>query len=214
LSDQLPDDAIVCNGAGNYSGWIHRFFQYKQPRTQLAPTSGAMGYGVPAAVAAKLRYPERTVVAFAGDGCFLMNGQELATAVQYGAPIVVLVVNNNMYGTIRMHQERRFPGRISGTDLVNPDFVALARAYGAYGELVERSEDFAGAFERAQRSGLPALLELQTDPDAITSRTTLTAIRAAAQRSGAADEASSEADAKESAALNGGRARSTRSRRG
>jgi acetolactate synthase-1/2/3 large subunit len=180
LSATLPEDAIVCNGAGNYAGWVHRFFQYKRPRTQLAPTSGAMGYGVPASVAAKLRFPERTVVSFAGDGCFLMNGQELATAVQYGAAVVIVVVNNGMYGTIRMHQERTFPGRISGTDLVNPDFVALAEAYGAYGELVERTEDFAPAFGRAARAGRPALLELRVDPSAITTRTTIAALREAA----------------------------------
>ncbi len=177
LSERLPADTILCNGAGNYSGWVHRFFTFKQPRTQLAPTSGAMGYGVPAAIAAKLRYPERTVLAFAGDGCFLMNGQELATAVQYGAAIVVIVVNNGMYGTIRMHQERHFPGRVFATDLVNPDFAALAAAYGAYGELVERTEDFAAAFERASAAGRPALLELRVDPEAISTRTTISALR-------------------------------------
>ena len=182
LSQHLPEDAIITNGAGNYSGWVHRFFAFKRPRTQLAPTSGAMGYGVPGAVAAKLRYPDRTVVAFAGDGCFLMNGQELATAMQYGAAIVVLVVNNGMYGTIRMHQEREFPGRVYGTELVNPDFVALAEAYGAYGELVERTEDFAAAFERAERAGRPALLELRVDPEAINTRTTISALRASALR--------------------------------
>ncbi len=180
LSEYLPEDAILTNGAGNYSGWVHRFFQFKRPRTQLAPTSGAMGYGVPAAVAAKLRYPERTVIAFAGDGCFLMNGQELATAVQYGASLVVIVVNNGMYGTIRMHQERHFPGRVFATDLVNPDFVALAQAYGAYGELVERTEDFAAAFGRAESAGRPALLELRVDPEAINTRTTISALRSAA----------------------------------
>jgi acetolactate synthase-1/2/3 large subunit len=178
LSERLPDDAIVCNGAGNYNTWLHRFFQYKRFGTSLGPTAGAMGYGFPAAIAAKLRHPERIVVAFAGDGCFLMSGHELATAVQYGVNVIVLVINNGMYGTIRMHQERHYPGRVVGTDLVNPDFVAYARAYGAYGALVERTADFAPAFEAALAAGTPALLELRTDPDAITPRTTLTAIRA------------------------------------
>ena len=177
LSDRLPEDAIVCNGAGNYTTWVHRFFQYKRFGTQLAPTSGAMGYGFPASLAAKLRHPERIVVAFAGDGCFLMSGHELATAVQYGINIVVVVVNNGMYGTIRMHQERAFPGRVVATDLVNPDFVAYARAYGAHGALVERTEDFAPAFEAALRAGKPGLIELRTDPEIITPRTTLSAIR-------------------------------------
>ncbi|TWJ19199.1 thiamine pyrophosphate-binding protein [Geobacter argillaceus] len=177
LRERLPPKAILTNCAGNYSSWVHRFYQYPGFRTQLAPTNGAMGYGLPAAVAAKLVHPDRTVVCFAGDGCYLMNGQELATAVQYDAAIVVIVVNNGMYGTIRMHQERRFPGRVSGTELKNPDFAALARAYGAYGEVVETTADFAAAFDRAVSSDRPALLELRTDPEAITPRTTLTAIR-------------------------------------
>ena len=160
-----------------YTAWVHRFYQYRSFRSQLAPTSGSMGYGVPAAVAAKAQYPERIVVCFAGDGCFLMTGQELATAVQYGLNIVILVVNNGMYGTIRMHQERNYPGRVSGTSLINPDFAALARAYGAYGELVERTADFPAAFERAIAAGKPALLELRIDPEAITPRTTLSEIR-------------------------------------
>jgi acetolactate synthase-1/2/3 large subunit len=180
LADTLPRDAIVTNGAGNYSGWVHRYYQYSPLRTELAPTSGAMGYGVPSAIAAKLVHPERAVVSFSGDGCFLMNGQELATAVQYGANVVFVVVNNGMYGTIRMHQEREYPGRVSGSELRNPDFAALARAYGASGEVVERTEDFAPAFARALTAGRPALLELRIDPDAITTRTTLSAIRAAA----------------------------------
>jgi acetolactate synthase-1/2/3 large subunit len=170
LRERLPPDAIVANGAGNYTTWVHRFYQYRRYRTELAPTSGAMGYGLPAAVAAKAMHPERTVVCFAGDGCFLMSGQELATAVQHGLAIIVIVVNNGMYGTIRMHQEREYPERPIGTDLVNPDFVALARAYGAHGELVETTEQFAPAFERALASGKPALLELRLDPDAITPR--------------------------------------------
>ena len=185
LSQRLPDDAVVCNGAGNYNTWLHRFFQYKGFGTSLGPTAGAMGYGFPAAIAAKLHHPGRIVVAFAGDGCFLMSGHELATAVQYGVNVIVLVVNNGMYGTIRMHQERHYPGRVVGTDLVNPDFVAYARAYGAYGALVERTADFAPAFEAALAAAKPALLELRTDPDAITPRTTLTAIRAeGAERAG------------------------------
>jgi len=168
LNETLPDDAAISNGAGNYAVWVHRFYRYRSPRSQLAPTNGAMGYGFPAAIAAKLRDPQRSVVCFAGDGCFMMYPQELATAVQYGAALTVIVVNNGMLGTIRMHQEREYPGRISATQLRNPDFVALARAFGAHGELVERTEDFAAAFERAQASGKPALIELRTDPQQIT----------------------------------------------
>ncbi len=180
LCERLPPEAIVTNGAGNYSVWPNRFYRYRAYPSQLAPTSGSMGYGLPAAVAAKTVHPERPVVCFAGDGCFLMTGQELATAVQYGLNIVVLVVNNGMYGTIRMHQERSYPGRISGTELVNPDFAALARAYGADGETVERTADFAPAFERALAAGRPALIELRIDPEAITPSATLSQIRAAA----------------------------------
>ncbi len=179
LDERLGPDMILCNGAGNYATWLHRFHVYRGFGTQLAPTSGSMGYGTPAAVAAKRLYPERPVVAFAGDGCFMMNGQELATAVQYGLPILIVVVNNGSYGTIRMHQERHYPGRISATELHNPDFAALARAYGAFGERVERTEDFAPALERALASGKPALLELILDSEIITPSTTLSAIRAA-----------------------------------
>jgi acetolactate synthase-1/2/3 large subunit len=157
LRERLPADAIVTNGAGNYAIWLHRHFAYRQWRTQLAPTSGAMGYGVPAAIAAKAMYPERTVVAFAGDGCFMMSSQELATAVQYGLNVVFVVVNNAHYGTIRMHQERHYPGRTHGTGLTNPDFAAFARAFGAHGETVERTADFLPAFERCVASGRPAL---------------------------------------------------------
>jgi acetolactate synthase-1/2/3 large subunit len=160
--------------------WAHRFWRFHSFPSQLAPTSGAMGYGVPAAVAAKAVAPDRTVVCFSGDGDFLMSGQELATAVQYELPIVILVVDNGMYGTIRMHQERHFPGRVVGTDLVNPDFAAYARAFGAHGETVERTEEFAGALERALAAGRPAVLALRIDPEAINPRTTLTAIREAA----------------------------------
>jgi acetolactate synthase I/II/III large subunit len=178
LRARLPDDAILTNGAGNFSVWLHRFYAFRQYHTQLAPCSGAMGYGLPAAVAAKIVHPERIVVCVAGDGDFLMSTQELAAAVQERAPIVVLVVDNGMYGTIRMHQERQFPGRVVGTDLVNPDFVALAESYGAYAERVERSSAFADAFERAIASGRPALLELRVDPEAITPSATLSEIRA------------------------------------
>lgn len=177
LRETLPPDAIITNGAGNYTVWVHRFYHYRRFGTQLAPTAGSMGYGVPAAVAAKLRFPERDVVAFAGDGCFLMNGQEFATAVQYGANIVCIVVNNRMLGTIRMHQERHYPGRVSSTDLVNPDFEAYARAFGGYGEIVERTEQFPEAFERARSSGKPAILELRIDPEALTPGQSLSEIR-------------------------------------
>jgi acetolactate synthase-1/2/3 large subunit len=189
LRERLPGDAILTNGAGNFSVWAHRFYRFTEFRTQLGPTSGAMGYGVPAAVAAKLVHPERIVVCFSGDGDFLMNGQELATAVQYRAAIVVLVVDNGMFGTIRMHQERHYPGRVSGTDLVNPDFAALAEAYGAQGETVERTGDFAPAFERALAAGRPALLHLRVDPEALTPRATLAEIREAALRAGGSPRA-------------------------
>jgi acetolactate synthase-1/2/3 large subunit len=182
LRDKLPADAILTNGAGNYAGWMHRFYRFRKFRTYLGPTNGSMGYGVPSAVAAKLVHPERIVVSFNGDGCFLMNGQELATAVQHQANVIFLVINNGMYGTIRMHQEREYPARVSGTELKNPDFAALGRAYGAHGETVATTEEFAPAFERALKAGKPALIEVKLDPEAITSRTTLSAIRAAAQK--------------------------------
>ncbi len=181
LRETLPPDAIVTNGAGNYTVWVHRFYRYRRFGTQLAPTAGSMGYGVPAAVAAKLRYPQKTVVSFAGDGCFLMNGQEFATAVQHDANIVCIVVNNQMLGTIRMHQERNFPGRVIGTELVNPDFAAYARACGGHGEVVTCTEDFLGAFNRACESAKPAIIELQVDPEALTPGQSLSEIRAQAQ---------------------------------
>jgi acetolactate synthase-1/2/3 large subunit len=177
LSDRLPEDAIIAGGAGNFAGWLHRHFRYKGFRTQLGSTNGSMGYGYPAAVAAKLAAPGRTVFALCGDGDFLMTGQEIATAAQYGASFVAVVVNNGLYGTIRMHQEREYPGRVYGTGLRNPDFAAYARAFGGHGETVERTADFAPAFERAAASGKPALIELRIDPDAITPATTLSAIR-------------------------------------
>ncbi len=182
LRETLPADAVICNGAGNFATWVHRYYQYRDFRTQLAPTNGSMGYGVPAAIAAKIAQPHRTVVAFAGDGDFLMNGQELATAMQYGANVIVIVVNNGMYGTIRMHQEREYPARVSGTELQNPDFAALARAYGAFGETVETTEAFAPALARAMAAGKPALIELRLDPEALTPTMTLSAIRAQAQK--------------------------------
>lgn len=182
LRASIPADSIICNGAGNYTSWVHRFYCFRRKGTQLAPTSGSMGYGTPSAVAAKRLYPERTVIAFAGDGCFLMNGQELATAVYYGINIIVIVVNNGIYGTIRMHQERNYPGRTIGSDLEGTDFAALARAYGAHGEVVTETQGFAEAFERAQSCGKPALIELRVDPEAITPMATLSDIKGASMR--------------------------------
>ncbi len=164
----LPVDAIICNGAGNYSGWWHRYWRYAGPGTQLAPTAGAMGYGVPAATAAALRHPTRTVVALAGDGCFLMNGQELATAVSHGVDLLVVVIDNGGYGTIRMHQERDYPGRVSGTRLQNPDFAALGRAYGCWAETIETTDQFGPALARAKAERGVRLLHLKTDMRAIT----------------------------------------------
>lgn len=180
LRARLPAEAILCNGAGNYASWLHRFWPFTKFGTQLAPTSGSMGYGVPAAVGAKRTNPAATVVAFAGDGCFMMNGQEFATAVQYELPIIVLVIDNGMYGTIRMHQEREYPTRVSGTQLRNPDFAAYARAFGGHGETVRNTAEFAPALERALASGKPSILHLFLDPEAITPSRTLTDIREAA----------------------------------
>src|SRR5436190_16218216 len=176
LRERLPDNAIVTSDAGNFSGWPNRFLQYRRPGRQLGPTSGAMGYGVPAAVAAKIARPKQIVIGFCGDGGFMMTGQELATAIGEGAGPIILLFNNAMYGTIRMHQERRFPGRVVGTALKNPDFAALARAYGGFGTSVARTEEFAPAFEEAVASGRPALNELQVDPEMITTPTTLPAL--------------------------------------
>ncbi|USX26077.1 thiamine pyrophosphate-binding protein [Oxalobacteraceae bacterium OTU3CINTB1] len=176
-----PHDTIITNGAGNYATWAHRFHSYGGMRTQLAPTSGAMGYSVPAGVAAKIIDPKRTVITFAGDGEYMMNGQELATAVQYKAGVVIIVFNNGMFGTIRMHQERDYPGRVSGTELHNPDFAALAVAYGAHGEVVDKTADFGPALERAlahaNGRSLPALIELRYDGNLITPGATLETIR-------------------------------------
>ena len=162
LAKTLKADAIIANGAGNYAGWLHRFFPHRSFGTQLAPTSGAMGFGFPAAVAAKIMYPNRQVVAVAGDGCFLMTAQELATAVQYNANLITIVVDNGSYGTIRMHQERDFPNRVSATDLVNPDFAAFARSFGAFAVTVDRTDAFAAAFEQASKAGKPALIHVKT----------------------------------------------------
>ena len=189
LERLVPENSVFTNGAGNYSGWLHRYVRYRglqhHGRTQLAPTSGAMGYGVPAAIAASLLYPERTVINVAGDGDFLMTGQELATASGYGAgrgkgKLISLVVDNGSYGTIRMHQEREFPGRVSGSDLFNPDFAALARAYGWNASKVERTEQFEPALREALSASGPTLIHLKLDTDVSTTRTTLSAIREAA----------------------------------
>ena len=182
LRDRLPEDAILVNGAGNFATWLHRLYRYPRYRTQLAPYSGSMGYGVPAAIAAKAVCPDRIVVSWNGDGCFLMNGQELATAAQYGLNVIFIVVDNGMYGTIRMHQEKHYPARVYGTDLVNPDFAALARAYGAHGESVRRTAEFAAAFERALAHDGPSLLHLSIDPQAITMNATIAQLRAQASR--------------------------------
>ena len=182
VADAVSDDAIICNGAGNYAAFLHKYYVYRDYRTQLAPTSGSMGYGVPAAVATKLANPSKSVIAFAGDGCFMMTSQELATAMQYDLAVVMIVVNNGMYGTIRMHQERNYPGRVVGTKLVNPDFAAFARSFGAHGETVEQTSDFLPALERAMASGKAAVIELKVDPEALTPRQTLSEIRDQAQR--------------------------------
>ncbi len=164
----VPTDSILCNGAGNYASWVHRFYPFQQFGTQLAPTSGSMGYGLPAAIAAKLAHPDKTVLAFAGDGCFQMTMQEFGTAVEFGAAVIVLVIDNGMYGTIRMHQEQNFPGRVSATDLFSPDFAALAKSYGAFGATVENGQAFPVAFSAAIESRGPALLHIKVDPDALT----------------------------------------------
>jgi acetolactate synthase-1/2/3 large subunit len=182
LADRLPPDAIITLDAGNHTGWPQRFLRYGRPGRQIGPTNGSMGYSVPAAVAASLVHPDRLVIGCVGDGGFMMSGQELATAAQHGGKPIILLFNNRMYGTIRMHQEREHPERVIGTDLVNPDFVAMAAAMGAHAELVVNSEDFAPALERAKASGRPALLELRTDPELISTRQTITGLRAAAKK--------------------------------
>ncbi len=182
LSDNLPADAILANGAGNYAAWLHRYFVYKQYGTCLAPTSGSMGYGFPAAISASLEHPDRTVVCLAGDGCFQMTCNELSTAVQHGARPIVVVMNNGRYGTIRMHQEKTYPGRVSGTALANPDFAALARAYGGHGEVVTKTADFPAAFARAQDAGTLAIIECKVDEEALATGATLSAVRDAAMK--------------------------------
>lgn len=180
LRDTLPEDVILTNGAGNFTVWPNKFFKFGPKARLLAPQSGAMGYGLPAAVAAKVAHPNRMVVCFAGDGDFQMNCQELGTAMQAGAQPILLILNNGTYGTIRAHQERNYPTRVSGTDLVNPDFVALSRAYGFHAERVERTEDFPAAFERARASGTGAVLDLAISAEALTPRQTLSQMRQAA----------------------------------
>ena len=177
LRDLLPADSVITNGAGNFSGWIQRYWQYSGYRTQVAPTNGAMGYGVPSGVAAKVAFPNKLVVSVSGDGCFLMNGQEIATAIQYNLKIVFIVFDNGMYGTIRMHQERDYPEHVYGTDLKNPDFAALARSYGLYAETINTTEEIRGAFMRCIDQAVASLIHIKVDPEAITTRTTLTAIR-------------------------------------
>lgn len=181
LREHLPDDAILCNGAGNYAAWIHRFYRFRRFGTHIAPLAASMGYGVPAAVAMKRLYRERVVISVNGDGDFLMNGQEFATAVQYDLPIIVIVCDNGSYGTIRMHQEREYPGRVYGTTLVNPDFAVYARAFGGFGATVDKTEDFPEAFKRAEKSMKPAIIHLKIDPEAITPVATLSQIRERAQ---------------------------------
>ncbi len=177
LRNNLPADAIITQGAGNFSGWVHRFYRVRKFGGLVGATSGSMGYGLPAALAMQTIHPDRTVVCVTGDGDFLMTGQDFATAVQYKLPVIVLVADNGIYGTIRMHQEREYPGRVVATDLRNPDFVAYALAFGGYGAVVEKSADFPAAFAAARASGKPSIIHLKIDPEAITPATTLSAIR-------------------------------------
>jgi acetolactate synthase-1/2/3 large subunit len=177
LRQHLPPTALIANGAGNFATWIHRFYRFERFGTQLAPTSGSMGYGVPAGIGAARLDPTRPVVVIAGDGDFLMHGQEFATAVQYDLPVIIIIADNGMYGTIRMHQERDYPGRVVGTSLRNPDFRAYAVAFGGHGERVERTEDFLPAFKRAQATGKPSIIHCIVDPEALTPGRSLTQIR-------------------------------------
>ena len=171
LSNILPEETIITNGAGNYNGWLHRYFTYKGWRTQVGSTSGSMGYGLPAAVAAKLIHHDKEVICLSGDGCFQMTMQEFGTACQYGLNIIIIISNNSVYGTIKMHQEKAFPGRPSGTSMVNPNFAELAKSYGGHGEVVLLTDQFPGALERARNSNKPAILDLRTDPKAINPQT-------------------------------------------
>ncbi|UDL93203.1 thiamine pyrophosphate-binding protein [Lichenihabitans sp. PAMC28606] len=189
LRDHVPTDTMLCNGAGNYAAWIHRFYRFRHFASHIAPTSASMGYGIPAAVAMQRLHPNRLVLSINGDGDFLMNGQDFATAVQYGLPIVTIIADNGSYGTIRMHQEREFPGRVSATDLRNPDFAAYARAFGGYGVTVERTADFPAAFEAARASEMPSIVHLKIDADAITPGLSLSQIREQALRRQAAGPA-------------------------
>jgi acetolactate synthase-1/2/3 large subunit len=177
LRENLAPEAIITNGAGNFAGWIHRFYRFRKYATHVAPTSGSMGYGFPAAVAMKLLHPDRDVVCIAGDGDFLMTGQDFATAVQYNLPVIVVLADNGLYGTIRMHQEREYPGRMIATQLHNPDFVAYALAFGGYGSVVEKTGDFPAAFAAAQASGKPSIIHLKIDPEAISTAASISAIR-------------------------------------
>lgn len=179
MAEHLSEDAIITNGAGNYAAFVHRYHRYRRWGTQLAPTSGSMGYGLPAAISAKIQHPDRTVICMAGDGCLQMTVNELSTAKQYGAAVIVIVANNGRYGTIRMHQEKTYPGRVSGTDLANPDFAAQARAYGGHGEVVTADADFPAAFARAQAAGTLAVIELQLDSEALSTGATLSETREA-----------------------------------
>jgi acetolactate synthase I/II/III large subunit len=180
LRENLPADAVICNGAGNYASWIHRYYRFRSLANHIAPTSATMGYGVPAAIALQRLYPKRLILSLAGDGDFLMNGQEFATAVQYRLPILFIICDNASYGTIRMHQEANFPGRVFGTDLCNPDFASYARAFGGFGLLVERTDEFPNSFAQARESGLPSILHVKIDPDRTTPTATLSGIRRAA----------------------------------
>ena len=180
LRDAMGPNDVICNGAGNFSAFVHRFFRYRGFGTQLAPTSGSMGYGLPAAISAKRMWPDSTVVAMCGDGDVMMTCQEMATAAHYGIAAIVVIVNNGTYGTIRMHQERDYPGNVIATDLTNPDFMLFAQSFGAHGERVEKTEDFTAAFDRAKQSGKPAIIELIVDPEAITPTATLSGLREAA----------------------------------
>jgi acetolactate synthase-1/2/3 large subunit len=182
ISAVVPRNTVITNGAGNYTSWVHRFYQFTEHPTQLGPTNGSMGYGLPAAIAAKVVFPERTVIAFAGDGCLLMTGQELATAMQYDLRVIVIVVNNGHYGTIRLHQEKRYPGRVIGTELRNPDFVAFATSFGLHAERVTLTGDFPAAFHRAREAGRAALIELITDPEQSTPDSLLSSVRSAARQ--------------------------------
>ena len=177
LSEVLDEDAIITNGAGNFTAWVHRYYRYRSYRTQLAPTAGSMGYGLPAAIAAKVRHPDHQVICFAGDGCFMMTSQELATAVHYGLPIVIIIVNNQMYGTIRMHQEKHFPERVIATTLSNPDFAAFARSFGAEGIQISETREFRPALQKALAAQKPTVIELLVSPEALTPTQTLSEIR-------------------------------------